>query len=119
MMGVPILGPTDVFCDNDGVVKNTTALESVLKKKHLSICYHFICECSAELAAQISHIPTNFNLSDLATKVLDQDKGKEIVRQLLYWKQIHHGSASTLGRGPRGGCLWNNEAPIGEIAGTD
>ena len=84
MMGAPIHGPTDVFCDNDGVVKNTMALESVLKKKHLSICYHFVCECSAKLVARISHIPTNFNLSDLATKVLDQDKGKEIVRQLLY-----------------------------------
>ena len=84
MMGVPILGPTDVFCDNEGVVKNITALESVLKKKHLSICYHFVHKCSAKPAAQISHIPTNFNLSNLATKVLDQVKRKEIVQQLLY-----------------------------------
>ena len=83
-MGVPILGPTDVYCDNEGVVKNATALESVLKKKHLAICYHFVRECCAKLAARISYVPTNFNLSDLATKVLDQVKRKEIVQQLLY-----------------------------------
>ena len=32
-------GKTSVFCDNKGVVKNTTAPESLLKKKHMAICY--------------------------------------------------------------------------------
>jgi hypothetical protein len=32
MMGIPLIGPTSVFCDNQLVVKNTTAPESVLKK---------------------------------------------------------------------------------------
>jgi hypothetical protein len=32
MMGIPLSGPTSVFCDNQSVVKNTTAPESVLKK---------------------------------------------------------------------------------------
>jgi hypothetical protein len=40
MMGVPLDGSTSVFCDNEGVVKNTTAPESPLKKKHVASCYH-------------------------------------------------------------------------------
>jgi hypothetical protein len=34
MMGVPIDGPTSLFCDNKAVVTNTTAPEPMLKKKH-------------------------------------------------------------------------------------
>jgi hypothetical protein len=37
MMGIPLDGSTSVFCDNEGVVKNTTAPESPLKKKHVAI----------------------------------------------------------------------------------
>ena len=42
MFGVPIDGPANVFCDNNGVVKNTTIPESVLAKKHNAINYHAI-----------------------------------------------------------------------------
>ena len=51
MMGIPIMGPTNIFCDNQSVVNKSTKLESVLKKKHLSICYHKIRECCAKGAA--------------------------------------------------------------------
>jgi hypothetical protein len=40
MFGVPIEGPTNVFCDNEAVCKNTTRPESTLTKKHHSIAYH-------------------------------------------------------------------------------
>jgi hypothetical protein len=33
MFGVPIEGPANVFCDNHGVVKNTSMPESTLMKK--------------------------------------------------------------------------------------
>ena len=84
LMGVPILGPTDVYCDNEGVVSNSQLPESTLKKKHLSICYHFVRECCAKQAARIAYIPTDLDLADLGTKCLDQVKRKNIVSQLLY-----------------------------------
>ena len=37
MMGVPLRGPTNVFCDNKSVVTNSTVPESTLKRKHNSI----------------------------------------------------------------------------------
>jgi hypothetical protein len=37
MFGMPIDGPSNAFCDNNGVVKNTTIPESMLAKKHNAI----------------------------------------------------------------------------------
>jgi hypothetical protein len=38
MTGIPLYGPTSVFCYNESVVKNSTAPESTLKKRH-SQCF--------------------------------------------------------------------------------
>ena len=46
-MGIPVEGPTDVFCDNDSVVKSTMRIEARLNKKHQSICWHTIQEAVA------------------------------------------------------------------------
>ena len=46
-IGVPLLGPANVFCDNQGVVKNTSIPESTLSKKHNSINYHVVREAVA------------------------------------------------------------------------
>ena len=40
MVGIPITGPANIYCDNNSVVNNTTILESTLNKKHNSITYH-------------------------------------------------------------------------------
>jgi hypothetical protein len=46
-MGVPISGPSYVYCDNNSVVCNTTAPESTLKKKSNAIAYHCVRESVA------------------------------------------------------------------------
>ena len=47
MMGIPLAGPSSVFCDNELVVKNSTAPESTLKKRHNAIAYHRAREAQA------------------------------------------------------------------------
>jgi hypothetical protein len=48
MFRVPIAGPANVFCDNNGFGKNTTIPESMLTKKHKNaINYHVIREAVA------------------------------------------------------------------------
>jgi uncharacterized protein len=37
MMGIPIRGPANVFCDTESVVKSSTRPESTLKKKHIHL----------------------------------------------------------------------------------
>jgi hypothetical protein len=40
MFGIPIDGPTNDYCDNETVTKNSIFPESTLKKKHNSIAHH-------------------------------------------------------------------------------
>jgi hypothetical protein len=47
MMGIPLTGPTSVLCDNESVVRNATAPESTLKKRHNAIAYHKAREVQA------------------------------------------------------------------------
>ena len=47
MMGIPIEGPANVFCDNEAVFKNSAFPESTVKKKHNSIAYHRTREAQA------------------------------------------------------------------------
>lgn len=56
MFGIPIDGPTNVFCDNKSVVKNATIPTSYLKKKHNAIAYHRVREAIASGTIQITPV---------------------------------------------------------------
>jgi hypothetical protein len=73
MFGVPIDGPANVFCDNTGVVKNTTIPESMLAKKYNTIYYHAIREAVAAKILRVGKEDGMTNLADLFTKVLTAD----------------------------------------------
>ncbi|GFH48973.1 Blackbeard [Chaetoceros tenuissimus] len=70
MMGVPIEGPTHVFCDNEAVYKNSSIAHSTLKKKHNSICFHRVQECVAAGIQVMHKVDSVDNLSDILTKSL-------------------------------------------------
>ena len=84
MMGVPIAGATNVLFDNKAVVDNASLPESQLKKKHLSIAYHYTRECCAKGAARIAFESTETNLADLCTKILGQQRRRELCSSLSY-----------------------------------
>ena len=70
MFGVPIDGPTNIYCDNEAVVKNCSKPESQLNKKHHSIAYHRNREAVAAGTCRVTKEDTKTNLSDLFMKVL-------------------------------------------------
>ena len=84
MFGIPLDGPADVFCDNEGVVKNTSIPESVLNKKHLSIAYHAVREAVAAGIMRVGKESTETNLADLFTKCLPQARRNKLLYMLLY-----------------------------------
>jgi hypothetical protein len=47
LLGVPIDGPANMYCDNDSICSNSTKPESTLKKKHNAIAYHRVREAVA------------------------------------------------------------------------
>lgn len=48
MMGIPIEGPCNVFCDNQSLVITAQRPESTLKKKHNTLHWHHIREAVAK-----------------------------------------------------------------------
>ena len=84
MMGVPIDGSTNVFCDNEAVVKNSTVPESTLKKKHNAISYHRTREAQASGTIRIAKEPGTTNLADLFTKLLPGPRLRELSKRILW-----------------------------------
>ena len=84
MFGVPIDGPAQVYCDNQGVVKNTSIPESVLSKKHNAINYHAVREAAAAGVLQVHKEDTEWNLADLFTKVLNALRRKQLLASILH-----------------------------------
>ena len=84
MFGVPIDGPTDIFCDNEAAYKNTSLPESTLKKKHHSISYHRCGEAVAAGTVRVTKEGTRTNLSNLFTKILPQLRREELLDKFTY-----------------------------------
>ena len=84
MFGILIEGPTNVFCDNEAVFKNTTIPKSMLKKKHNSICYHRCREAVAAKVMRVAKEGTLTNLVDLFTKPLMQSVREGLLDRFTY-----------------------------------
>lgn len=82
--GVEIEGPTNVFCDNEAVTKNTRAPDSTLNKKSLSICYHGCREAVAAGVMRVAWEDTKTNLADLLTKMLPQVRRDELIDRFMF-----------------------------------
>jgi hypothetical protein len=84
MFGVPLLGPANVFCNNQGVVHNASVPESKLAKKHNATCYHQVRELAAANIIHVAKEDTATNLADALTKPLCREISKELYKSLLY-----------------------------------
>ena len=74
MFGILIVNdePSYILCDNEGVVKNSSNVESTLNKKHSSIAYHFSIWNIAAGVIAVAWVPTGENLADAMTKILSE-----------------------------------------------
>ena len=82
MFGIPLKGQregdlraTNVFCDNESVVKNSSNVESALNKKHNSIAYHYVRWNVAAGVIAVSWISGDENFADVFTKQLTVEGG--------------------------------------------
>ena len=71
MMGLTLSGPSQILCDNNSVVLNTTLPSSTLKKKHNAIAYHRVREAVVAGIVKVNHISGTENIADILTKPTD------------------------------------------------
>jgi hypothetical protein len=84
MMGVQVDGPTNVFCDNESVVKNSTRPESTLKKKHNMIANHRVRKAQAAGVVRIAKEDGETNLADILTKCLPGPRLRQLSSRVLW-----------------------------------
>ena len=82
-MGIPVEGPTCMFCDNESVVKSTSRLEARLNKKHQSICWHAVREAVAAGWLRIGKEPSATNIADMFTKAMDKPKKDKLLEGMF------------------------------------
>ena len=84
MMGIPVDGPTNGFCDNQSVVTNSTVPQSTLQKKHNMVAYHKVRESVAMGAIQLAHEKGTNNLADALTKFLAAPAFRQCCQCMMY-----------------------------------
>jgi hypothetical protein len=84
MLGILLTGATSVFCDNETVVKNLTALESTLKKHHNAIAYHLAREAQAAGIICVAWESSDMQISDLLMKLMPGPRPKELIGYVLW-----------------------------------
>jgi hypothetical protein len=85
MMGIPIVGPSYIYCDNNSVVLNSSGPASTLKKKSNSIAYHAVRWSVAVDEQRVTHITSENNPSDLMKKpVPGGSKRDSLVSRVLH-----------------------------------
>ena len=84
MFGVPLDGPTDGMCDNQGVVNNASLPQSTLGKKHNTVNYHVVHEAAAARVLRVGKEDTETNLADLLTKLLGWQRRHKLLLNILY-----------------------------------
>ena len=85
MMGVPLNGPSYVYGYNKSAITNSSKLESILKKKCNSICYHASCKSVVMGKTSFAHISMHDNWADdLLTKVTYGPKRHDLIKNSLY-----------------------------------
>jgi len=82
--GLNVDGPALVFCDNKGVVSNTSIPESTLTKRHNAINYHMVREAVAANILLVGKEDGETNTADLFTKVLTFDRRRSLCMNIMW-----------------------------------
>jgi Reverse transcriptase (RNA-dependent DNA polymerase) len=97
MFGVPVVDATDVFCDNQAVVFNSSIPQSMLAKKHNAICFHRVREAVASGMIRVAKVQSEFDLADGFTKSLPAPRRQFIFSRLMMNPQWNEATDGSLG----------------------
>ncbi len=82
--GIPLSGSTNVFCDNNAVVKKTSIPELALSKKHNAINYHIIREAIAAEIICVGKEDILTNIADVFTKLVPFTRKYQLLSPFLW-----------------------------------
>ena len=85
-LGVPIMGPSHMFGDNESVVNSSENMYAKLHKRHNALSFHRVRESIAARICRFHHLSGKFNPADITSKHWSYNcVWKELLRPLLFW----------------------------------
>ena len=89
MMGIPVTNPAFIYGDNQSVLWNTLVPDSTLKKKSLTVAYHFVREGVARNEWMTGYVNIAGNPPDVLTKTIaNRVNRRRKIKMMLY--DIYH-----------------------------
>ena len=84
-LGVPIVGKSLMFGDNEAVVNSGSRVDAKLHKRHNALSFHKVREAVASDMIDFYHIPGQINPADILSKHWAYAKVWDLLRPLLFW----------------------------------
>ena len=85
-LGVPILGKSYLFGDNQSVITSSTIPHSSLKKRHNALSYHRVREAIAAGILSFFKVEGTFNPADILSKHTGFTQAWPTLKPLLFWR---------------------------------
>jgi hypothetical protein len=85
-LGIPIIGPSYMFGDNEAVVNGASIPHSKLHKRHIALSYHKTREAIAAKITKYTHIDGVSNPSDILSKHWDMPSVWSTLKPLMFWR---------------------------------
>ena len=83
-LGVPIIGSSKLFGDNDAVVNSSIPFDSRLHKRHIALSFHRVRESIAANICRYYYLPMHRNPSDILSKHWGYSDVWHMLRLLLF-----------------------------------
>ena len=84
-LGVPIMGSSYMFGDNESVVNSSMKIDAKLHKRHNALSFHRVRESIAAGVCNFFFLPGEFNPADILSKHWSYSCVWEQLRPLLFW----------------------------------
>ncbi|GJX46908.1 retrovirus-related pol polyprotein from transposon TNT 1-94 [Tanacetum coccineum] len=77
-----------MYCDSKAAIAISCNPVQHSRTKHIDVRYHFIKEHIEKGIVELFFVGTEYQLADLSTKALSEDRFKYLVRQLWYYENV-------------------------------
>ena len=84
-LGVPIIGHSYLFGDNEAVINSSSQPESRLHKRHNALSYHHVRECIAAGITRFHFANSGNNPADILSKHWGYQQAWPLLHPILFW----------------------------------
>ena len=84
-LGVPFVGPSFLFGDNESVVKTANNPDAKMMKRHNALSYHAVREAMAAKYLRFHHVRSGLNPADILSKHWDRASVWPQLQPLMFW----------------------------------